>query len=290
MQSIDSLRELNAKFLAEIAELGRENAKIPELREKLLKFAEVEAENAKLRQIIEENARCKTENNELKSRVGELEQYNAELENRVVMLEQGSLVAGQSQHDNSSNNNSSNFNSVAEHHEKSLEDIEDQEKLLEDREMNAFLIETHKKSISNEIRRCNEEKKLLCELANQDDTSNHNSFTENSGDIKPTKSHLEDISTSLNKVKVDISKTSEQDMVPGSTQSLLDLFNKAIKTGQKQILCWFYYSFKFKNKVSNLTADGKIKEKTARLTIYKEMKPFLPMITDVNLRKKTERG
>ncbi|GET01612.1 hypothetical protein GLOIN_2v1886361 [Rhizophagus clarus] len=193
MQSIDSLRELNAKFLAEIAELGRENAKIPELREKLLKFAEVEAENAKLRQIIEENARCKTENNELKSRVGELEQYNAELENRVVMLEQGSLVAGQSQHDNSSNNNSSNFNSVAEHHEKSLEDIEDQEKLLEDREMNAFLIETHKKSISNEIRRCNEEKKLLCELANQDDTSNHNSFTENSGDIKPTKSHLEDM-------------------------------------------------------------------------------------------------
>src|ERR1051325_3464850 len=55
MQSIDSLRELNAKLLVEIAELRKENAKIPELREKLLKFAEVEAENARLKQIIEEN-------------------------------------------------------------------------------------------------------------------------------------------------------------------------------------------------------------------------------------------
>ena len=54
MQSIDSLRELNAKLLAEIVELRKENAEIPELREKLLGFAEVEAENAKLRQIIEE--------------------------------------------------------------------------------------------------------------------------------------------------------------------------------------------------------------------------------------------
>src|SRR3954447_24588378 len=57
MQSIDSLRELNAKLLAEIAELRKENTEIPELREKLLRFVEVEAENARLKQIIEENAR-----------------------------------------------------------------------------------------------------------------------------------------------------------------------------------------------------------------------------------------
>jgi predicted nuclease with TOPRIM domain len=59
-QSIDSLRELNAKLLDEIAELRKkfaeiegENAEIPELRRKV---AEVEAENAKLRQIIEERS------------------------------------------------------------------------------------------------------------------------------------------------------------------------------------------------------------------------------------------
>src|SRR5436305_3719833 len=72
MQSIDSLRELNFKFLAEIAELRKENAEIPELREKLLKFAEVEAENAKLRQIIEENAKRDAENAELKTEVARL--------------------------------------------------------------------------------------------------------------------------------------------------------------------------------------------------------------------------
>ena len=53
-QSIDSLRELNVKLLAEITELRKkfaeiesENAEIPELRRKV---ADVEVENAKLRQ------------------------------------------------------------------------------------------------------------------------------------------------------------------------------------------------------------------------------------------------
>src|ERR1044072_1757187 len=87
MQSIGSLRELNAKLLVEIAELRKENAEIPEFREKLLRFAEVEAENARLKQIIEENARHDTENSELKSRVGELEA-------RLELLEQGSAVDG----------------------------------------------------------------------------------------------------------------------------------------------------------------------------------------------------
>src|SRR3954469_10213808 len=87
MQSIDSLRELNSKLLVEIAELRKENAEIPELREKFLKFAEVEAENARLKQIIEENARRDSENTELKSRVGELEA-------RLALLEQSSAVNG----------------------------------------------------------------------------------------------------------------------------------------------------------------------------------------------------
>src|ERR1043165_8487019 len=93
-QSIDSLRELNAKLLDEIAKLRKkfaeiegENAEIPELRRKV---AEVEAENAKLRQIIEENAKRDV-------RVKELEQKNTELEAR---LEQSSVaVDGQSKND-----------------------------------------------------------------------------------------------------------------------------------------------------------------------------------------------
>ncbi|RGB27937.1 hypothetical protein C1646_768448 [Rhizophagus diaphanus] len=72
LQSIDSLRELNSKLLVEIAELRKENAEIPELREKLLKFSE---------------SLNFSENAELKSRVGELEA-------RLALLEQGSVVDG----------------------------------------------------------------------------------------------------------------------------------------------------------------------------------------------------
>jgi hypothetical protein len=36
-------------------------------------------------------------------------------------------------------------------------------------------------------------------------------------------------------------------MVLVSAQKLTELFDKAIKTGQKQILRWFYYSLEFEN-------------------------------------------
>ena len=49
MQSIDSLKELNAKLLVKIAKLRKENAKISELKEKFLKFAKIEAENVRLK-------------------------------------------------------------------------------------------------------------------------------------------------------------------------------------------------------------------------------------------------
>ncbi|CAG8749379.1 12044_t:CDS:2, partial [Gigaspora rosea] len=55
-------------------------------------------------------------------------------------------------------------------------------------------------------------------------------------------------------------------MIPGSVQSLSDLFDKAIKSDQKQILYWYYYSLEFKNKIKSLIADN------------------------VNLHKKTERA
>ena len=51
MQSIDSLRELNAKLLAEICELRKKFAEIEG------ENGELKNENAKLRRIIEENAR-----------------------------------------------------------------------------------------------------------------------------------------------------------------------------------------------------------------------------------------
>lgn len=43
--------------------------------------------------------------------------------------------------------------------------------------------------------------------------------------------------------------------------------------GLKEILCWYHYSFEFENKVKIITTNGKIKYKTARTMIYKEMLP-----------------
>ena len=81
-----------------------------------------------------------------------------------------------------------------------------------------------------------------------------------------------------------------ENMISGSAQHLSYLFDTAIKSGQQEILDWYNYSLEFESKVDALTADGRIKDKTARSMIYKEMKPFLPKITQDNLRKKTLRA
>src|SRR5947209_5997079 len=114
MQSIDSLRELNAKLLAEITELRKKfaevkvenddlkdkNTEIPELRRK---FAEIEVERAELKariaelleQGVEENKRRDAE---LKARIIELEKNravttkleseNAKFRDRITKVEQ----------------------------------------------------------------------------------------------------------------------------------------------------------------------------------------------------------
>src|SRR5256714_3873554 len=167
MQSIDSLRELNAKLLAEIAELRKENAKISELKKENAelkdknaeipdlkrKFVEIESEKVELkariaellRQAVEESKRRDAENAELKARIEELEKNkadttklvseNAEFRDRITKVEQRQML-NDPKGNNSSNNSLSNFNSVADqansHHEKPLVDKEMDTSLLEE--------------------------------------------------------------------------------------------------------------------------------------------------------------
>ncbi|GBB99842.1 hypothetical protein RclHR1_03650018 [Rhizophagus clarus] len=152
MQSIDSLRELNAKLLAEIAELRKKNNKIPVLEKK---FAEVEAENVRLKQIIEENARCDAENAELKSRVGDLEA-------RLALLEQGSAVDGMAlSFDQTQNDEEAmpvvtvpTVDQLNNEVGRAPSDLDGN-----DEEMVDFLDEAYKKNISNKIRERRWEKK-----------------------------------------------------------------------------------------------------------------------------------
>jgi hypothetical protein len=83
MQSNDSLRELNAKLLAEIGELRKKfaeikvenkdkNAEIPELRRK---FADIEVEKAELKARVAKLLRQAVEGNKMRyARVKKLEQ------------------------------------------------------------------------------------------------------------------------------------------------------------------------------------------------------------------------
>ena len=153
MQSTDSLRELNAKLLAEIAELRKENDKIPELEKK---FAEVKAENAKLKQIIEENARRDAENAELKSRVGELEA-------RLALLEQSSAVDGMALSFGQTQNGEeamptvdvpdSVIDQLNNEVGRAPSDLDDNEEMVD------FLDDVYKKNISNDIRERRRKKK-----------------------------------------------------------------------------------------------------------------------------------
>ncbi|CAG8545093.1 4865_t:CDS:2 [Cetraspora pellucida] len=326
MQSIDSLRELNSKLVAEIAELRKENAK--------------------LKQIIEENT-------ERDVRVEELEQKNTELEARLAILEQGEKgisTEDVSQSPVNSNDtpkqivqqcddtpvsditdNTLNSNDTHEKSNTSNSDIyqdsvipiyptetisfasQSDLRRLDEKEENEFLDSMYKEQVSKEIIQSIREKKLRDQnsdlsLVNQTISSaeSEKTVTSTSYESKTvTKCHdqnnaldnttseilesdnqiieglIQEITygheqrivseinplSSINGNNDEVNVSGIQDIVPGSVQSLSDLFDKAIKS-----------------------ADGEIKDKTARSKIYKEMKPFLPNITDANLHKKTERA
>ena len=169
-----------------ITELEAENSGLR------IKLSVSDAEIAELKRSNAEFLRANKEYNERRdAKVNKLEQKNKELETRLAIVEQTSLlVKEQSYNDNPSNDSTSNFNSVAEYHKKPLVDVETDNsfseevcynkqelitevatvpansvkhlngKPLEEKEMDNFLVEVDKKSISNEIRQRNREKKL----------------------------------------------------------------------------------------------------------------------------------
>ncbi|PKK73364.1 hypothetical protein RhiirC2_776127 [Rhizophagus irregularis] len=141
----------------------------------------------------------------LKKRIAELEAKNAELEaKKAELLKQiieentkrnASLPEEeQSYNDNPSNDSTSNFNSVVKYYEKPLVNVKTNNsfpeevcynkqelitevtvsvnsvkhlnsKSLEEKDMNSFLLEAHKKIISSEIKQYNKKKKFLRESA-----------------------------------------------------------------------------------------------------------------------------
>jgi len=150
-----------------IIELEAENAEIPDLRRKISEFdaervdlrrklsvsdaeiAELKRRNIEfLRANKEYNERRDAENAKLRATIEELKSENIEVRDRLTKVEQRQVLNDNSSNDNTPNINSSNFNSGAVHHEKPLEE----------KEMDSFLLEAHKKIVSSEIKQRNKER------------------------------------------------------------------------------------------------------------------------------------
>jgi len=97
-----------------------------------------------------------------------------------------------------------------------------------------------------------------------------------------------------NVIDIQIPEFSIEAILTGSSEvtaeNIADLFNIAMKTRQKEILCWYYYYKAYENRVRNIKTMDKIDDKSARTLVYNEIKSLLPDVTDVNLRKITFRA
>uniref|UniRef100_U9V0D0 Uncharacterized protein n=1 Tax=Rhizophagus irregularis (strain DAOM 181602 / DAOM 197198 / MUCL 43194) TaxID=747089 RepID=U9V0D0_RHIID len=317
-QSIDSLREVNARLLVEISELRK-------------KFAEVEAENAKLKQIIEENARRD-------ARVEELEQKNTELEARLAIVEQGSLVVDDQLHKEAI---SKRFV------EQTVSDVDlsssvtdqrnnDDAKTSEEKEMDA----KDSSSVTSDMTHCEEDPSMTsAELVTLPEQvvkesipacKSVTSSNKSSAGTSPVKSPMADKqvlaseNTETECQKIPYNQKVEQDLrrelsstevgdgkinkafdiqIPelsleailiGSSevtaQNIVDLFRVAMKLRRKEILCWYCYYKAYEDRVRDVKSKNGVDDKSARTLVYSEIKPLLPDITDVNLRKITFRA
>jgi hypothetical protein len=152
---LELLKQRITELEAENTELRKENTEIPYLKNKLsvsdAEIAELKRRNIEfLRANKEYNERRDAENAKLRATIEELKSENIEVRDRLTKVEQRQVLNDNSSNDNTPKVNSSNFNSGAVHHEKPLEE----------KEMDSFLLEAHKKIVSSEIKQRNKEKKL----------------------------------------------------------------------------------------------------------------------------------
>ncbi|RHZ46284.1 hypothetical protein Glove_627g57 [Diversispora epigaea] len=260
---IDLLEEQNSKFQTKNTELRNENTK---LRNK----------NTKLRQDIEGHETRITKLEQRKKRITNVLQSSVNSNDTLEQIVSRCVDIPVSDNTSNSNhsvttfdddasasdisNNTSNFNSTHEHQE-TFRGFPDEQIVIQNE--NAL---TSDNVLNSDIYQliCTESK--LSEDMEIDDFLDSTYKKKVKGLIQEiTYDQAQNIVFSginpfSNNAKIDFTEIN-------SAQSLLDLFDK----------------------VKNLTRESKTKDKTARSQIYKEIKPFLPTITDTNLHKKTQR-
>ncbi|RIA79478.1 hypothetical protein C1645_840580 [Glomus cerebriforme] len=302
VQSIDSLREVNARLLIEISELRR-------------KFAEVETENAKLKQIIEE------------MQVDD-QLYNEAISKRFV--KQTSFVIDQQNNDDAKISEKKKMNAfLVEINKKSISDkIKEsrQEKKIQNKmiakdsssitsdltyyEEDFSIISTELVTLSEQVVK---ESILACKsitsgnkssagtspvklsMVNKQTLTFENTETE-CQKIPYNQKVEQDLRRELSFTKVDngninktfdiqISELSLEAILIESSkvivQNIVDLFRVAMKLRHKKILCWYCYYKAYEDRVRNVKSKNGVDDKSARILVYSEIKFLLPNITDI---------
>ncbi|CAH1765112.1 4504_t:CDS:1 [Entrophospora sp. SA101] len=263
---IDSLRELNSKLVAEIANLRKENTEIPELKK----------ENAVL---LAENARLKRAMEEHEARFAKLEQNDKDKTSLIAKLDDDikEIKQGHSEKETLTyceTPEQINDKSNSDIYQKSITQcyaspIHTETKSLEEKEYDEFLESEHRKNVGNEIRERNREKKIRAQ---------------------------ESLSTSQatpSNMQMSIDQNENQNISAGglgqnsTILTLAQLFDKAIdaecgaiRANQEEILRWCYYGKEFLIQVSEIikNSNGKIGEKKAKGIVYDKILEHISII------------
>ncbi|CAB5113991.1 unnamed protein product [Rhizophagus irregularis] len=208
-------------------------------------------------------------------------------------------------------------------------DTTESKSLEDDRETDSFLDEVHRKKVSNEIRERKRKIKLQHELTTQVSSSvtsvsscpptsscsgkNVEKLCLKERDKQNTPSHQkilyrekverglrQELSSFCSKdsdgrvFDIQIPEFSLEAILTGSSkitaQTIVELFNVAMKVRHKEILCWYCYYKAYEDRIRDFKSTNKIDDQSARTLVYSEIKSLLPDITDVNLRKITSRA
>ncbi|GBB90614.1 hypothetical protein RclHR1_17610003 [Rhizophagus clarus] len=285
-------------------------AKNVNLRRKISEFDAERAELKRriaetLRMTEEERMRRIAKNAKLRATIEKLKSENIEVRDKLTKVEQN-----QSLNDNSSNNSPPSFIAVPEVITKivssEIKQHNKEKKLLRELAKNQVLAVTSvdskltcdKKTVTN-----GNDQDLKLSLNTGDNISSPSSIEDNlSCNMKMiTCTDNEDIPSDemsglIATQPLDRNQVTEQTLkhelsrpislvalvklydesilnntIEGFMQRLAYWINEVIRMGLKEILCLYHYSLEFKEKVKNITADSKIKDKTARSMIYKDM-------------------
>ncbi|PKY61041.1 hypothetical protein RhiirA4_485489 [Rhizophagus irregularis] len=230
----------------------------------------------------------------LRQRISKLEAKNAKLEaEKAELLKQvkdAKPKDTQGKENITPNNNSSNFNLDVVYHEKSSEE----------KEMDNFLLEADKKSVDENIRQCNKEKKIQRESANQNITPEFVYVAEINNDDnldKPRDWKLFGVfqkNQNFSAILKDLSEDNDftipfEQAIERDLMQQLSVPSTTVHSGYEEIIHWYGFAESYDKRINEICTINKVKINTAKQQVYQEVKKLLPDISDVNLRQQLSR-